>query len=155
MTSVQIKARPAKPLDAVNLMRLLEEGLLTENEEGLFPPPEYPRLLNWVTNVIHNGYAVVIEKSGRIVGSLALMPIQLPWAEQWVLNMEWFYVKKRFRGNAADALLIAAHAMADSRGATIVGGVSSGRNTALKDRLMKMKGYIYLGGQFIRRPADG
>jgi hypothetical protein len=69
--------------------------------------------------------------------------------------MEWFYVKKRFRGNAADALLIAAHGLADSRGTAIIGGVSSGRNTALKDRLMKMKGYIYVGGQFIRRPADG
>lgn len=155
MAQVQVKARPARPLDTVNLMRLLEEGLLTENEEGVFPAPEHHRLLGWVTNVLHGGFAVVIDKSGRIEGSIGLLPVQLPWSEQWVLNMEWFYVRKRFRGNAANALLLAAHGFADSRGATIIGGVSSGRNTALKDRLMKMKGYIYLGGQFIRRPADG
>lgn len=150
-----LKARPARPRDTVNLMRLIEDGLVTEQQEGTLPPANQHRLLEWVVSVIQNGYGVVIEKSGRIVGSLGLLPTQLPWSEEWVLNMEWLYIKKRYRGGALNALLIAAHAFADERGAVIVGGVSSGRNTALKDRLMKMKGYIYVGGQFIRRPADG
>lgn len=150
-----LKARPAKPFDTVNLMRLITEGLETEQEEGTLPPADPHRVLDWVTSVIQNGYGVVIEKSGRIVGSLGLLPVQLPWTAEWALNMEWLYVKQRYRGGALNALLLAAHAFADDKGAMIVGGVSSGRNTALKDRLMQMKGYIYVGGQFIRRPADG
>lgn len=65
--------------------------------------------------------------------------------------MEWFFVARKFRtGGVFDALLKAAHAFADERGAPIYAGIQSGRDPTLKDRLMRMKGYHYLGGQFMR-----
>jgi len=149
-----LKARQAKPLDATNLLRLLVEG--HEDNGGVYPPVDERLMLQWITAVLTGGYVVVIEKSGRIVGSIGLVPFQFPWSAEWLLNMEWFYVQKRFRRNSsADALLVAAHAFADDKGASIVGGVSSAKDAALKDRLMQIKGYCYMGGYFIRRLNNG
>lgn len=149
-----LKARPAQPMDVANLVRLLNEAYTDQG--GVYPEADQHMLLSWVTEVLNTGYTVVIEKSGRIVGSLALVAFQYPWSREWLLNMEWFYVQRRFRRNAAaDALLLAAHGFADERGASIVGGISSAKDTTLKDRLMSMRGYTYTGGQFFRKAKNG
>lgn len=148
-----LKARPAQPIDTANLIRLLNEAYTDQG--GVYPKADQHMLLAWVAEVLRTGYTVVIEKSGRIIGTLALIPFQYPWSPEWFLNMEWFYVQRRFRRNsAADALLLAAHAFADEKGASIVGGISSAKDATLKDRLMTMRGYTYTGGQFIRKAEN-
>jgi hypothetical protein len=141
-------------MDSANLVRLLNEAYTDSG--NVYPEIDQHRMLAWVTETLNTGYTVVIEKSGRLVGSLALTPFQFPWSREWFLNMEWFYVQRRFRRNAsADALLLAAHGFADSKDASIVGGVSSAKDATLKDRLMTMRGYTYMGGNFIRKYDNG
>ena len=152
-----LKARPAKPTDAVNLFRLLTEAYTTDDGD-VYPQIDEERMLRWITeSLCHEyGYVVVIENIGRIVGSLALIPVQYRWSAEWFLNTEWFYVQRRYRKNASTlALLYAAHAFADEHGASIVSEVSSAKDATLKDRLMQTRGYVYMGGTFIRRSENG
>ncbi len=145
----KVTIRPAKPYDVSNLCRLLEQAVW--DGEGLYPEPDQHRAINWVTGILNDGFVVVAEKSGRLIGTIALTNYQFPWAQKWYLYVDWLFVSKSFReGGVFDGLMKVVHAYADERGAPIFGGITSGRDARLKDRMMQMKGYAYLGGQFIR-----
>jgi len=84
-------------------------------------------------------------------GSVAVTDYCFPWSPKRYLYVDWMYVAKNFReGGVFDGLMKALHAFVDEREAPIFGGISSGRDARLKDRLLSMNGYHYLGGQFIR-----
>lgn len=148
-----VTIRQAKPYDASNICRLLEQAV--NDHEGLYPEPDQHMAINWVVSVLTEGYVVVAEKSGRLIGSVALTNYRFPWSPKWYLYVDWIFVSRNFReGGVADALIRAMSAFADEKGAPIYAGVSSGKDPRLKDRLLKMKGYTYLGGQFIREIAS-
>ena len=150
----KIVIRPAKPYDATKLCYLLERAYL--DQDDVYPPIDQARMLAWVTRLLSDGYVLVADKGGRIVGSLALANWQFQWSVVWYAVIEWFFVDKSFRVNGtADGLLRAAHMFADERQVPIVGGISAARDAKVKDRLMRIKGYTYLGGQFLRTPDDG
>lgn len=152
-----ITVRRAKPFDASNLCRLLDQAY-EDSGGGVYPEVDQRSMLAWVADVLSRGYVIVAEKSGRIVGSIALCDFQFPWNPRWYLSMEWFYVSPAFRENGtADALIKAAHAFADTGkpgGISILAGLTSAKHAAVKDRLMRMKGYTYMGGTFMRKPNE-
>lgn len=144
-----IKIRPAKPYDVANICRLLEQAY--DDSGGIYPEVHAPSMLRWVTETLQSGYVVVAEKAGRIVGSMSLTDFQFPFSPRWYLTMDWFYVHRGFRENGtADALLSAAQAFADEGNMPIFAGLTSAKDAKLKDRLMRMKGYTYMGGTFMR-----
>lgn len=146
---MSITIRQAKAYDVANLCRLLEQAY--EDAGDIYPDINETSMLNWVTGTLTSGYTIVAEKSGRIVGSISLSDFQFPWSPKWYLTMEWFYVHRNFRENGtADALITAAHAFADKGKMPIMAGLTSAKDPELKDRLMRMKGYTYLGGTFMR-----
>lgn len=149
-----IKIRKARPLDASNLFRLLSEA---HDESAVYPPTDPHMGLHWVSRTLIEGYVLVADVSGRLVGTLALTNYQFPWSPQWYLYLEWLFVQEKFRkAGAFHALLKAAHAYADELGAPMFMGVSSGdKEVFLKDKLFQQNGYIYLGGEFIRRKHSG
>ncbi len=149
-----IKIRPAKPLDASNLYRLLVEA---HDEGGAYPPVDPHMGLNWITRTLTDGYVIVADVSGRLVGTLALTNYQFPWAPQWYMYLEWLFVQKKFRkGGAFDALMQACHAYADENNAPIMAGVSAGdKDVFLKDKAFQQQGYVYIGGDFIRSSRGG
>ena len=151
-----IKIRPAKPLDTSNIARLLIEAH-DESGPGAYPPVDHAVGIQWITRTLSEGYAIVADVSGRLVGTLALTNYQFPWSPKWYMYMEWLYVQKKFRkAGAFDALIKACHAHADHHGAPLVAGIGAGdREVFLKDKLLEQHGYIYCGGDFIRREIDG
>lgn len=152
MTRVVI--RQAKAVDASNLYRLLDEA---HKDNPLYPPKDPTLGLLWIANTLSSGYVIVADVSGRLVGSLALTNYQFPYSPQWYMYLEWLFVQKPFRADGAfDALMAAAHAYADEKGAPILAGISvSGKDVFMKDRLLQTKGYTYIGGSFIRSAAHG
>jgi len=144
-----IKIRQAKPLDTSNLVRLLTAA---HDESGAYPSVDQHMGLNWVTDTLTNGYVIVADVSGRLVGTLALTNFNFPWSPEQFMYLEWLFVQKKFRkGGAFDALIKGCHAFADSHDAPILAGVSAGdKDVFLKDRLFQMEGYRYIGGDFIR-----
>lgn len=149
-----IKIRPAKPLDTSNLVRLLTDA---HGESGAYPPVDQAYGLNWITRTLTEGYVVVADVSGRLVGTLALTNYQFPWSPKWYMYLEWLYVQKKFRkGGAFEALIQASHAHADDVNAPILAGVSAADATVfLKDKLFQQHGYMYCGGDFIRSERSG
>lgn len=64
--------RRARPLDVVNLYRLISE----QGDNDLFDLSDEARALAFVLDAIVNGYVLVAEsKAHRLVGSIGLMPI--------------------------------------------------------------------------------
>jgi len=151
-----ITVRRAKPYDVSNLCRLMDQA--QQDSGGLYPDVDHGYMMNWCASTLAKGYVIVAEKSGRIIGSIALTDFQFPWNPRWYLSMEWFYVNPSFRENGtADALIKAAHAFADTGkpgGIGILAGLTSHKYAAAKDRLMRMKGYTYMGGTFMRKAAN-
>jgi GNAT superfamily N-acetyltransferase len=145
----KIVIRQAKPFDTVKVARLLIQAY--DEPGNLYPEPNELMVLNWVTEMMNEGFVVVAEKEGRVLGSVGVSNYRFPWSEKWYLSIDWMYVLKGFRdGGVFEALLKRLHAFADERKAPIYAGISSGNDPRLKDRMMQMKGYTYLGGQFIR-----
>jgi len=152
----QIKIRPAKPLDASNLARLLIEAH-GESGPGAYPPVDHTVGIQWITRTLAEGYVLVADVSGRLVGTLALTNYQFPWSPRYYMYLEWLYVQKKFRkGGAFEALMTACHAHADELDAPIVAGISSAdKDVFLKDKSLQQHGYTYLGGDFIRSNQSG
>lgn len=152
MTTVKI--RPARPLDTSNITRLLIEA---HDEGSAYPPVDQTIGVQWVTQTLAEGFVIVADVSGRLVGTLALTNYRFPWSPKWYMYLEWLYVQKKFRkGGAFEALIEATHAHADQHNAPIIAGVSAAdRDVFLKDKAFKQKGYQYLGGTFIRSEQDG
>jgi hypothetical protein len=144
-----IKIRPAKPLDASNLARLLTEA---HGDAGAYPPVDPLLGLNWITRTLNEGYVLVADVSGRLVGTLALTDYRFPWSPHKYMYLEWLFVQKKFRkGGAFEALMSASHAFADEHDFPIMAGVSSAdAEVFLKDKLFQQHGYSYVGGDFIR-----
>ena len=149
-----VKIRPAKPLDTSNIARLLIE---CHDENGAYPPVDHTVGINWITQTLSNGFVLVADVSGRLVGTLALTNYQFPWSPKWYMYLEWLYVQKKFRkGGAFEALIQATHVHADESDAPIVAGVSAAdKDVFLKDKLFQQNGYTYIGGDFIRSQASG
>lgn len=149
-----IKIRQAKPLDSSNLCRLLTEA---HAEGGAYPPVDPMLGLNWITRTLNEGYVLVADVSGRLVGTLALTDFQFPWAPQRYMYLEWLFVQTKFRKDGAfEALIQAAHAFADQHDRPIQAGVSAAdKDVFLKDKAFQHHGYQYIGGTFIRSEASG
>lgn len=148
----KIIVKQAKPLDAVKIARLLYQAY--DEQEGMYPEPNELMVLNWVTGLLNEGYVLIAEKENRVIGSVAVSNYRFPWSEKWYIYVDWLFISRSFReGGVFDALMKAVHAFADEKKAPIFGGVSSGKDARLKDRMMQMKGYHYLGGQFMRLEA--
>lgn len=150
----QIKIRPAKPLDTSNIARLLIE---CHGEGSAYPPVDHATGIQWITQTLTEGFVIVADVSGRLVGSLALTNYQFPWSPKWYMYLEWLYVQRKFRkGGAFEALVAATHAHADEYDAPIVAGVNAAdRDVFLKDKAFQHHGYHYMGGTFIRSEASG
>lgn len=152
MTTITI--RPAKPLDTSNLIRLL---IASHEESGTYPPVDHHMGLRWVTRTLSEGYAIVADVSGRLVGTLAVTNYNYPWSPEQFMYLEWLFVQKKFRtGGVFNALMKALHAFADEHDSPILAGISAGgKDVFLKDRLIQIQGYQYIGGDFIRSKRSG
>lgn len=82
-----LKIRRANPLDAVNLFRLLVDE---EKKNGLEVEFDEAARLAHILHVIVSGYVSVVEKSGRIIGSLGFAARDLGYVQQKYLDGEWF-----------------------------------------------------------------
>ncbi|MES1955798.1 GNAT family N-acetyltransferase [Salinisphaera hydrothermalis] len=148
-----IRIRKAQQSDAVALYRLLEEAY---SDRGVdYSPIDENRLMCWITTTIADGEVWVADRSGRVIGSIALIDFQFPWSANWVLINSWLYVLRNFRARGTGKKLMeAVFASADDKGgAPLVIGTHSGRDTDWKDEFIGgFGGVTYCGGTFFRPP---
>lgn len=111
-----IVIRPAEVLDAVNIVKLLRAEWQELAKDGLGVLNER-KGLEWVLTSINHHFVLVADLQGRIVGTIALKPLEIPWGDGIFLGQLWFYVFPTFRkGDIAEQLARAAEALADRHG---------------------------------------
>lgn len=148
--SKTIKVRSAQPKDVVNIAKLLISGW---NEQTIEYAPVNDLLgYQWILKILRDGFVAVADLNGRIVGAACASPFQPPWSLKWVLDMEFFYVMPQFRGDGvSDSLIGAVEQWADKVELPIHFGIRTGEKPDVKDRMMKIAGWSYVGGNYVRQ----
>lgn len=150
--AVKIEIRRAAPRDFVNVMRLLEQAV--QENEVAYPAIDNMKLIQWIVDTKREGEILVADLSGRIVGVLGMTTQEWKWSSDKFIHNEFFFVLPQFRSHGtADFLLKAAETFSDNSGLRLIIGFSGGKQAALKDRMMGLKGYLYAGGTFTRLPT--
>lgn len=169
----KIAIRRADAFDIVRLARLLQKGIEEQGEDIWYPRPSgnHIKTLGFLLTLMDQGLVIVadatIEEEGkapvrRIVGSIGMAFARDRWSDDWMLNNEWFYVRRDWRAtDVADKLLSAVEVFADTRIDPQTGqpvkipiqlGIITGKDTSLKDALMERRGWQYAGANFVRAP---
>lgn len=83
-----VTIRPATALDAVNIAKLLKLTL-GEKEPGRVNDA---KMVQWVLSTLDRAFVAVAEHAGRrLVGSIACVPMQPPWSDDWYLGEAWLF----------------------------------------------------------------
>lgn len=153
MADKKIVIRPAEPKDCVNIFKLLMKGW---NEQVVeYAPVDDLRGYLWILSIIQEGFLAVADLSGRIVGAACASPFRPAWSGAYMLDIEFLYIDPKFRADGVlRELLRAVENWADKVNLPLVFGMQTGERVDTKDRLMKIAGFEYTGGNFLR-PASG
>ncbi len=153
VSSKTIKVRRAEPKDIVNIAKLLSGGW---NQQTLqFAPIDDACGYRWILGILEEGFVVVADLNGRIVGTACANPYRPQWSRQWLMDMTFLYVLPAFRRDGvAEKLIQAVTNFADKHGAGLTFGIETLDKPLIKDRLLKIAGWIYTGGNFLRPPKE-
>jgi predicted N-acetyltransferase YhbS len=146
--STQTIIRPATALDAVNVLKIIRKSddPLAEDHKG-----DELRAVRHVLDVIEASLTFVSEQHGRVVGTIALRPVQD--GTVWMLSEEWFAVLPSFRSRREPYELLAeCERYADKQGSQIRVGMRSQTAAELRSMFTRLKSYSYHGGAYVRLP---
>lgn len=149
--TTKVVIRPAEPRDCVNIIKLLKKGW----NEQVVEYAEYDEMKGylWILSIIQEGFLAVADMSGRIVGCASAAPFMPSWSRQWMADMEILYIDPTCRADGvARELVRAVEGWADKVQLTLIFGMQTGERVDSKDRLMKIAGFTYTGGNFLRVP---
>ena len=142
-----VTIRPATALDAVNIAKLLKltlgghQDTLRVNDE---------KTVKWVMSTLETAFVAVADMSGRIVGSIAMSPMQQPWSDDWFMGETWFAVKPSIHTRDTDErLLEKAEEFADWKRMPLFFKVPDGDREKL-DLLEQRHGYHFMGRSYYR-----
>jgi GNAT superfamily N-acetyltransferase len=153
MVEKKIKVRRAVPKDIVNIAKMLRGGWNEQTVE--YAPIDDLRGFRWLLAIIEDGFIAVADLNGRIVGAACVSPFIPPWSTSWMLDMEFLYIMPTFRQvGVAQGLIQAVEGFADRVKLPMTFGIKTGEKPLVKDRLMEMAGFTYVGGNYLR-PYDG
>lgn len=150
----KILVRRADPKDIVNIVKLLRNGWKEQTTE--YAPIDDLRGYRWLLGIIDEGFLAVADLNGRIVGAAGASPFCPPWSTQWMLDMEFIYLLPQFRGDSvANELIKAVEGFADHVKLSMVFTIQTGEKPLVKDRMMRMAGWMHVGGSHLRPYTDG
>lgn len=103
----KIVLRKAESRDVVNLVKFLrhantvspayDEGRMNEN-----------RAYQFILTLIQNGYVIVADLSGNLVGTIGCALYQRPWSAQGCLSLasEWFFIQPHLKDSGLGGALL-------------------------------------------------
>lgn len=83
-------------MDSVNIVRLIKEGYAETPAKDLGKLDEL-KLLEFVSFALRNSFVLVADQNGRLLGSISLAPIRIPWCTAVVMTEQWFAVTSAYR----------------------------------------------------------
>lgn len=104
-TTSQAEVRPATAMDSVNIVRLIKDGWKDTPAAQVSVFNEH-NMLEYVTKTIGHSFSLVVDLHGRILGSIALVPIRMPWAKEAIMAEAWFAVQRQQRDRGVPEQLL-------------------------------------------------
>lgn len=145
-----LRIRRASPLDAVNLYKLLVDE---EIKSGTAVPHDETARIADILTTISTGYVSVVEKSGRIVGSLGFAAGGEPYALSKILDSKWAFLAPALSNTSVPAVMTRRLVeFADKFGAGIRLTAPLG-NERIADHL-EQHGFVARTQQFYRDPVE-
>lgn len=150
---------PARCEDAFGILETLKLALAESGTD--YPEPDMPYAVQALLDLIAQGLVVVARGpvKSRIVGCLMLDVARWPWthpnnAKGLHLYNQHFWIEPRYRkGGIARDFLKFAKAVSDEKQMPLVIELSNISDDAdLRDRFVRISGFSYAGGKFIRAP---
>jgi GNAT superfamily N-acetyltransferase len=158
----RIAYRPATAMDSVNIVRLLK-AQYDESAARFLAPFDEKHILRYITATLGNfdperngaAYCIVAEKDGRLLGSLALADIVLPWNPQFKVMAEcWFPVVPQYLAKGVgEKLRDYAYGMLDMAGKTAFFGTNMYTSNAIDKVIADSPGVHAARTAFIRVPC--
>jgi GNAT superfamily N-acetyltransferase len=153
------QVRPATAMDTVNLVRLLK-AQHAESAARLLAPFDEQRVLEYVTITVRNTtdargcFAIVVEASGRLLGSAAIAPTILPWCGVIVMGEAWFAVVPSYRDKGVpEQLLSGIGLFLDRVGRPAIHGTNLLAPSSFDRMLAKCKNLTPGRTSYLRLPA--
>lgn len=153
MTSVnsEIKIRPAAPLDAANIVRLLKHLWLEETAITADRVNDGKAML-FVMKTLDQGHVLVAELSGRIVGTIAAQVTQEPFSDESLIEVRWLYAITA-RETVEQVLLEQLEAFANEQELPMLARVFRYTRNRV-DHFGGRKGYVSMGPSYFRIPVE-
>jgi predicted N-acetyltransferase YhbS len=147
-----VQIRPASPMDSVNIVRLIREGYEQTPARELGDLDEQ-KLLEYVTTTLRHAFVVVADQGRRVLGTLGLAPIRVPWCSSVMLCETWFAVTDAYRTRGVpDQLLQAAEAFLDKNHVAAFLGTQMLTPVDMNGLIAKRRGYMPSRHTFLRLP---
>jgi GNAT superfamily N-acetyltransferase len=146
--------RPATAMDSVAIVRLIRAGYAETPAKHIGELDEQ-KLLEYVTGTLRHAFVVVADQgSGRVVGTLALGPIRVPWCNAVVMAESWFAVVEAHRAKGIpEQLLGAAEVFLDKNKLVGFLGTQMLTPASMNAVIAKRPGYVPSRQTFLRLPA--
>lgn len=127
-----------------SIMRQIEARILN------YPAPN-KAIAVWVMNVLLNGYVVVAEEDGALVGTIGMGYTHFPWNDEiWIMNNDWLHVDEKYRHHGiANQLIDKVKEFAAEKNIIARFDVINDGKVEKIDKFLEIKGMRYMGGNFI------
>lgn len=109
--------RPASAMDSVNIVRLIKAGY-AETVAKQIGELDEQKLLEYVTGTLRHAFVIVADnQAGRLLGTLGIAPIRVPWCNAVMMAETWFAVTAPYRvKEVPEQLLEAVETFLDKNG---------------------------------------
>lgn len=135
--------------DILGIRDTIEKARALAHE--FLPEAEYPYALQYTMDLIAQGLCWVAVADGKVIGCAMADRGHWPWNRKAVfLDAMHFWVEPQARrGGVATGLIAAMRAKAADLGCPLRINITyPDGNAEIKDRMMRMAGFQYLGGSF-------
>ena len=142
-------------MDSVAIVRLIRADY-TETPAKEIGELDEQKLLEYVTGTLRHAFAVVADQgSGRVVGTIAVAPIRVPWCNAVVMAESWFAVVEAHRAKGVPELLLsAAETFLDKNKLVGFLGTQMLTPASMNAIIAKRSAYMASRHTFLRLPAS-
>lgn len=101
----KVTIRSATAMDSVNIVRLIKAGYTETPAKDIGELDEH-QLLEYVVATIRAGFTLVADMEGRLLGTIAMAPIRMPWFPTPIMAEVWLAVVPNYRPKGVPEQLI-------------------------------------------------
>lgn len=145
------EVRPATAMDSVNIVRLIKDGWKDTPAVQVAAFNEH-NVLEYVTKTISHSFSLVVDLNGRVLGTIALVPIRLMWCQEPVMAEAWFAIQRNHLDRGIpERLLDMCDEFLDKNDLPVVWGTNAIVPSDFNAILVK-RGYETIRSSYLRMP---